>query len=157
MSNPKHLPLPSTLYAPDEVLIPTEDDSYHQAAEWYYHSAYVLETCYIAKDKNQITVDSTKTRPGLTSSLHGPFDFEVYANLPADEHFTLVGIADLECWVVGNILGTLRAQGKDAILLHKCTADRIDKPEERRRLGRMNLGHKCLICYWDPGRPASMY
>lgn len=88
------------------------------------------------------------------------FDFEAFAEFQRVEgEFVLVGVAELECWVIGeagqNTLLKIgeRPEKEHALQVCKITVGRMYNDEDRERLRRLNPGRRRLVCYWQGTRP----
>lgn len=151
-------PQPSFEYAPGEMLRGATEPGQQKGspelrgAAWDCHSAYVVRGCRIvgvSGSEHCLVVDS-----GTAS--RETFGFRLFADA-ADEtgDFTLVGVAELECWVVcraGPERTLVCGDGKrveDVLEVEKVAVGRMLSPRDRERLRESTLGCMRAVCYWN--------
>ena len=153
MADPQLAPEPSCYCDPEELLVPvtlTVPDAL------FYHTAYVVERC-VADDKGRLTIIDHETSDIACHSKgqqcnSKPFEFDAFAPLPTSFEFALVGVADLECWVVGEIE---RGREKiisymldpEVIVIRKYTVGRMYSSQDRSRLRQLGVGRKRVVAY----------
>ena len=117
--------------------------------EWHFHTAYVVEGCYISKDPPRLTIKRQQTPNTSESAVTHTFDFTVFLGPerfdlehPANG-FTLVGMAELECWVV-----CVPVVNKEMIFeVCKVAVGRMYNERHREQLRSLDLGQTREVYY----------
>lgn len=164
MANPAPFQAHRPAYNEDDLLRETIRVAYYARGRpaaidrWYYHSAYVLEKCYAVptgvrvlrpKKPNMMVED---TRPSEDSEwVTVPLQSDIPLHSEPNKALTLIGFAELECWVVGTIIGAMEIAetGERALEVQKIAVCRMADPDERASLLALELGRKRFVAYRD--------
>ena len=147
------VPKPTLPYEMDEIL----RGPIRGYVSCYYHTAFVIGTAYIRKN-GYIFVPHTgqHDEPPSKNSDDPPagfdrFKMELFQTTFEDNtKVTLAGIAQLECWIVGQTREWLKLGELMALLIDKITVARVYDSDERRRLRELPFGKRDLVAYCEP-------
>lgn len=125
--------------------------------ELVYHFAFVLDSrCEINQRNDSRTVEiyvPANMRWSPVRDSRRPFSLEVFADIPPNEEFILVGLAGLECWIVGKNMGEMIIDdvGEDepTVLIKKLTIGRMRSRKGRDELRKLSVGRIRPVAYWD--------
>ncbi|KIP03870.1 hypothetical protein PHLGIDRAFT_222771 [Phlebiopsis gigantea 11061_1 CR5-6] len=121
----------------------------------YYHFGIVLTGCYLS-DNGRVSIrESSWERRVLRditnrASWEESFKLETALSLPPDVEFVLVGLADLQHWIIGTSQETEVIDGHIAVVIGKCTVGHMADSSERNRLRQAKLGRKRMVAYREP-------
>lgn len=92
------------------------------------------------------------TRPSEDSEwVTVPLQSDIPLHSEPNKALTLIGFAELECWVVGTTAGAIEIAeiGKRALEVQKMAVCRMADPDERASLLALELGRKRFVAYRD--------
>ena len=152
-----HSSLPTAVYKPLEKVMYLDGSSpdlgYKHGHDAYYNKAYVIEGCFVDVAGKAGTIRVPVPQTGRTSTFRPRYEhFEMSAfgqaeilkpNMP----YTLVGVADLRLWLIGEPRGVRSVNKQTAIQIEKVTTAQMDDIAERARLLRSRLGGEQLVVY----------
>ena len=121
----------------------------------YYHFGTVLTGCYLSGHGRLTVQYRSRGRSVLGDITNKPsweesFLLETALALPSDVELVLVGLADLQYWIIGTSQETEVIDGHIALVVGKCTVGYMTDSSERDRLRRSQLGLRRMVAYREP-------
>ena len=164
ISTVQNVPRPSLGYNSSDLLKISKDPRAQcesPAIDYIFHEVYVLNHLYRTHPANPRTIEIFAPQPSTTGNFSSQSTeqyilLDLFTDLPPGEAFTLVGLSQFECWIVGVNMGEQLLHGLEsppggpAMLLKKITVGRINSPAARRKLqlDDLELGGYCNVAYW---------
>lgn len=133
-------PMPTMIYDSTE-LIQFSRQGHMNGLEAYYHKGYLIESCLIIwQNRRQPTIE---VRPVLIGPNPPPFKID-NCNMPSSRvrSYAIVGVANLQCWIVGKITRKCIVGGESAYEIKKESVFMMTDEDERNRLNELALGIK---------------
>ncbi|KIP10216.1 hypothetical protein PHLGIDRAFT_266145 [Phlebiopsis gigantea 11061_1 CR5-6] len=152
-----HSSLPTVVYKPLEKVMYLDGASpelgYKHGHDAYYNKAYVIEGCYVDSTEEGCRVRVPTQQPARSSTFRGQYElFKMSALgqtdlLRPNMLYTLVGVADLRLWLIGEARGVRSVNKQSAVQIEKVTTAQMRDISERTRLLRAELGRDQLVVY----------